>query len=363
MTDQFASYLTPGTWLYWPPNPGVSAPPERSGPQSFPMAANLNGGLLGSIGRPAGGILGNLAGPLADTSTLPRTPINASVMQTMATMPSAFFPAQPQNGWTQDWPSSQAANSAVTRNAAPPAHASDQLHSWESIGGAATREASRQPSTQPNVPFYGPGDVLLPPPEPAAPPPPKDFRTRLREALSDESTRYYLGPHLFDVLRKVHALTQLLPGSGMVQSTQDTSLAKEEARAGNYGKAAAHLGMGAVNAALDWLPPAKLAIIGGTMAKTFPWHKLSTALEMEAAGKSADEIWRATGLGRDAAGNWIYEISDRGYYVRTNADKPTVSVAPLYEDYVHPGMQEAYPGLSNWRSQLTINPLEERQEA
>jgi hypothetical protein len=201
----------------------------------------------------------------------------------------------------------------------------------------------------------------MPPPEPAAPEPPKDFRSWLRDALSDENTRYYLGPHLFEALRKLHALTQLLPGSGMVQSMQDSSRASEEAQAGNYGKATAHLGIGTVNAALDWLPSAKLALIGGTMAKTFPWKKLPTAMEMEAAGRSADDIWRSTGLERDAAGNWTFEISDKGYYVRPNPDTSKVSVAPLYEQYVHPGMQEAYPGLSNWRSRLIINPLDERR--
>src|SRR5262249_26133425 len=115
-------------------------------------------------------------------------------------------------------------------------------------------------------------------------PPPKDFRTWLRDALSDENVRYYAGPHVYDALLKLHALTQLLPGSGTVQSTQDASLAGEEAKAGNYGKAAAHLGLGTVNAALDWLPLAKLAIIGGTMAGTFPSNKLVTAIKMEAAG-------------------------------------------------------------------------------
>jgi hypothetical protein len=196
----------------------------------------------------------------------------------------------------------------------------------------------------------------MPPPEPAAPEPPKDFRTWLRDVLSDQNTRYYAGPHLFEALRKLHALTQLLPGSGMVQSMQNSSRAGEEAQTGNYGKAAAHVGMGTLNAALDWLPPAKLAILGGIMAKTFPWKKLPTAMEMETARKAADEIWRATGLERNAAGDWTFEIPDKGYYVGLNSQKPGVQVAPLYEHYVHPGMQEAYPAFSNWRSRLAINP-------
>ncbi len=141
---------------------------------------------------------------------------------------------------------------------------------------------------------------------------------------------------------------------GTVQSTQDASVAGEEAKAGNYDKAAAHLGLGTFNAALDWLPPAKLALIGGTMAKTFPWNKLPTALKMEAAGKSAEEIWRTTGLERAADGRWTFEIPDKGYQVNPNVGERTgpksITVAPLYEHHVHPGMQEAYPRLSNWQS-------------
>ena len=218
-------------------------------------------------------------------------------------------------------------------------------------------------STQPSPPFYGPGDVLLPRPEPAPPPPPRDFRTWLHDTLSDENVRYYAGPHLYESLLKLRVLAQLLlPGSGTVQSTQDASLAREEAKAGNYGKAAAHLGLGTVNAALDWLPPTKLAIIGGTMARTFPWDKLPTAMKMEAAGKSADEIWRMTGLERAADERWTFEIPDKGYQVNPNAGErigtQSLTVAPLYEHHAHPGMQEAYPGLANWQSRLTIDPLE-----
>jgi hypothetical protein len=178
----------------------------------------------------------------------------------------------------------------------------------------------------------------------------------------DENVRYYAGPHLYEALLKLHALTQLLPGSGTMQSTQDASLAGEEAKAGNYGKAAAHLGLGTVNAALDWLPPAKLAIIGGTMARTFPWNKLPTAMKMEAAGKSADEIWRMTGLERAADERWTFEIPDKGYQVNPSAGErigtQSLTVAPLYEHHAHPGMQEAYPGLANWQSQLGIGIIQ-----
>src|SRR5262249_43946174 len=230
-----------------------------------------------------------------------------------------------------------------------------------------TSTAARESSTHPSPPFYGPSDVLLPRPEPAPPRPPQDFRTWLRDALSDENVRYYAGPHLYEALLKLRALTQLLPGTGTLQSTRDASVADEEAKAGNYGKAAAHLGLGTVNAALDWLPPAKLAVIGGTMAKTFPWNKLPAAMQMEAAGKSADEIGRATGLERAADGRWTFEIPDKGYQVNPNAGQrigsQSLTVAPLYEHHAHPGMQEAYPGLSNWESRLSISPLKKPRGA
>jgi Large polyvalent protein associated domain 23 len=55
--------------------------------------------------------------------------------------------------------------------------------------------------------------------------------------------------------------------------------------------------------------------LGGIAAKTFPWAKLKIAEAMEKAGKSVDEIWRATGLERGADNRWRFEISDRSYRV------------------------------------------------
>jgi hypothetical protein len=229
------------------------------------------------------------------------------------------------------------------------------------LGNTSAANAADQPL--PQVPFSGPGGVWVPRPKPEPPPPPKDFWTKLEDALSEDTTRYYLGPHLFEALRKVALLAKLaLPGSGTVQSSQDSSHASEEARAGNYGKAAAHVGMGTLNAALDWLPPAKLALIGGTMARTFPWNKLPTAMKMEAAGKSADEIWRATNLARAADQRWIFGIPDTGYQVHPNAGvrmrRGSFRDAPLYEHHAHPGMREAYPDLGNVPSLIAVGARE-----
>lgn len=361
MKDKFAPspiYFPPAAWPYWPSYPltGASAPVGDLWPSANAATAPVsNGGVLGNLLAPSGGLLGSLAAPLADTATAAPTNLSGLVGQHLPTTPSPFLPTQPLIAWQDQRPPDASYLPA-------PANPSDHPRQSDNVD-TVTPNAPKEPPRRPSPFFYGPGDVLMPPPEPAAPEPPKDFRAWLRDLLSDENTRYYAGPHLFEALRKLHALTQLLPGSGMVQSTQDSSRASEEAQAGNYGKAAAHLGMGTVNAALDWLPSSKLALIGGTMAKTFPWKKLPTAMEMEAAGRSADEIWRATGLERNTAGNWTFEISDKGYYVRPNPENSTVSVAPLYEQYVHPGMHEAYPGLSNWRSRLIINPVAERRGA
>src|SRR5215472_883002 len=101
------------------------------------------------------------------------------------------------------------------------------------------------------------------------------------------------------------------------------------------------------------------SVLGGMAAKTFPWAKLKIAEAMEKAGKSVDEIWRATGLERGADKFWRFEISDRGYRVKPNVgvlDNEGFRVAPLYEQQVHPGMQAAYPNLAGAQSKIRIDP-------
>lgn len=382
MTDKpvaFQAYLAPGAWPYWPLTPLRGAPTPDGDPwpsASAPTAPVANGGLLGNLGTPSGGLLGGLARPLTDAATAPPTSIGGFVAQPLPTMPP-FLPAHPPFNWEQD---QQLSGEAAYDPEAPfrlaPANPRDHARAWDNVG-TANPKAPYEPPRKPSPPFYGPGDVLMPPPEPAPPEPPKDFRTRLLDALSDENTRYYAGPHLFEALRKLHALAQLLPGSGMVQSMQDSLRASEEAQARHYGNAAAHLGMGTLNAALDWLPPAKLALILGVGAKTFPRHKVPNAEKMEAAGISANEIWNSPRLERNssgtstsprlernASGAWTSEISDKEYHVRHNSANAVrtgerlESVAPLFEHHVHPGLQMAYPELSGWRSLLITGPHE-----
>jgi hypothetical protein len=262
MSDQFPPpgwFMRPETWPYWMPNSLTGARALPTPPTDVQVSAWPD--------KARGGILGNLTRPFDETwsNTWAAT---ASPWPT----PSATWSSFPSSSWGQK--SAHLPHATAIPNQSP---------------------------TKPRPPFYGPGDVLLPAPELEPPAPPKDLRTWLRDALSDENVRYYAGPHLYEALRKLRALTQVLPGSGTVQSTQDASFAGEEAKAGNYGRAAAHLGLGTLNAALDWLPPAKLAIIAGTMAKTFPWNRLPTAMKMEAANRQrrfgARQAWRGPRMG------------------------------------------------------------------
>jgi hypothetical protein len=383
MTDKpvaFQAYLPPGAWPYWPLTPPTGAPtPDRDlwPSAGAPTAAVAKGGLLGNLGAPSGGLLGSLAGSLTDAASAPPTSIGGFAAQRLPTMPPLFLPAEPTTAWEQNQrPAAEASYHSEVPYLPASSNPTDHPRLFDKAD-TDTPNAPQEPPRKPSPPLYGPGDVLMPPPEPAPPQPPKDLRTWLRDALSDENTRYYLGPHLFEALRKLHPLTQLLPGSGMVQSMQDSSRASEEAQAGNYGNAAAHLGMGTLNGALDWLPPAKLALILGVGAKTFPRHKVPNAEKMEAAGISANEIWNSPRLERNssgtwtsprlernASGAWTSEISDKEYHVRHNSAKAVKtgerieSVAPLFEHHVHPGLQMAYPELSGWRSLLITDPHE-----
>jgi hypothetical protein len=86
---------------------------------------------------------------------------------------------------------------------------------------------------------------------------------------------------------------------------------------------------------------------------------LPKAFDMEAAGRSADEIWQATGLGRSADGRWIFEIPDSGYRIDPTAGEVIhwpYRVARLYQQLFHPGLREAYPQLASLKSYLHIDP-------
>src|SRR5262249_61838340 len=102
-----------------------------------------------------------------------------------------------------------------------------------------------QSPAPPRFPLSGPDGWYYP--DPASPAPPEDFRTRLREALSDKNLRYYAGPGFSEFIDKLAALVPLLPGSGTAQSMQDGARAGKDLEAGNYGHAPLHFGADGLN--------------------------------------------------------------------------------------------------------------------
>src|SRR5262245_27392895 len=352
--------LRPETWAYRMPQaflglvPAFSAIPTPPAPSSD---AWNHGRLTVHFGLPPGrGILAQLT-QLIDPPT-------SQTRWNSPTFRPRYLP--PFSATTAQLNSSSYQSSAPAGSPNPlGANAGFASTPVESLDRPSTDQASNEmggPSVQspapPRVPLSGPDGWYYP--DPAPPAPPEDFRTRLREALSDKNLRYYAGPGFSEFIDKVAALAPLLPGSGTAQSMQDGARAGYDLEAGNYGNAAANLAAGVVNAGLDWLPAGKqLAILGGTAAKTFPWAKRKIAEAMEKAGKSVDEIWRATGLERGADKFWRFEISDRGYRVKPNVgvlDNEGFRVAPLYEQQVHPGLQAAYPNLAGAQSRIRIDP-------
>jgi hypothetical protein len=334
-----------------------------------PTPWRANGGILGSLARSAdalsskrlgwpqsaltpggnAGILASLARPVEPAGNVPWFQQLSNAGAFTPIVPSMLPSLAQAGGDVQSWETSSDANAQFSAEPAKPTlNPPSQNLEDASVQSPAARDVDEPNRSYPSA--------ATPAAQPA---PPTDFRTRLLEALSDRNLRYYAGPGFSEFIDKLAALAPLLPGSGTVQSMQDSVQAGKEFEAGNYGRAATHLGTGVANLGLDWLPLGKqLAILGGMAAKTFPWAKLKLAEAMEKAGKSFDEIWRATGLERGADSHWRFEISDRGYRVKPYLgvlDNEGFRVAPLYEHQVHPGMQAAYPDLADAKSKIRIH--------
>ena len=382
MNDQFPPpgwSLRPENWMYRLPGTVFGRLPASWAPQLPPVQTSDSWDQSTSTGSSSdapSGILGQFSQPLDPPQVNPWSQATGPAAWNSPTLPgssasAASATSTPQNGsWYQNSPSwvrsalPLGANVGFSAAPAEPAY-----HPWadplsDEMGRSPWDRPPRFASpTQPPpvLPMHGPEGWYYPGAQldPTPPAPPKDFRTRLREALSDENVRHYAGPGFYDALQKFAPLARLLPGSGTVQSTEDGARAGEEFESGNYGQAAGHLGMGMGNAALDWFPPAKFALLAGMNATTFPWLRLPIAESMEKAGRSIDEIWRATGLERDVAGNWRFEISDRGYRVNPKAgilNEDGFRVGPLFEQQIHPGAQAGYPGLAEALSAIFFDP-------
>jgi Large polyvalent protein associated domain 23 len=383
MNDTFVpayGFMRPESWsTYWTmpstpfglPSSALSDNPETTGGRAYSIttdlsnaldasgpawlhsviAARTNGGILGSLAR-ANGLL-NLS-PLGSSQSAVPFGADGGILAPLA---RSMIPSPP--GTSGDLETREPSFDANARSFARPGEPTQEPVT-DPLSGTTSGSFARLPAPR-EISMHG-SNGLHPSTGsvPAALTPPKDFRTRLLEALSDKNLRYYVGPGFSEFIDKVAGLVPLLPGSGTVQSMQDSAQAEKDLKAGNYASAAAHAGASVINLGLDWLPVGKqLAILGGIAAKTFPWAKLKIAEAMEKAGKSVDEIWRATGLERGADNRWRFEISDRGYRVKPSIgvlDNEGFRVAPLYEQQVHPGMQLAYPSLAQPQSKIRIDP-------
>jgi conjugative element/phage-associated large polyvalent protein len=357
MNDQFPPIdwsIPPGTWPAWLPGSVFAGLPASWRASTPGDAWNQRASADRSSERPTGrGILGHLGSELVQTPPMP---------------------AQSTGGWYRNSPSwvqsamPLGANVGFSAAPAEPAYQpwadpiSDKLgrSAWERPPSVPNWE---KPAPPPVVPRHGPDGWSYPGAQldPTPPPPPRAFHTWLNGTLSNQNVRYYAGPGFYEALEKLAALAQFMPGSGTVQAGEDASQAREQAKAGNYGKAATHMATGTANALLDWMPGAKFvtALLGGIGAKTFPHAMRPIAEAMERAGHSVEEIWRATGLGRAVDGQWIFEIPDKGYRVNPRAgilDNEGNRTAPLFQQQLHPGLQEGYPGASKMLSSIRIDP-------
>lgn len=95
----------------------------------------------------------------------------------------------------------------------------------------------------------------------------------------------------------------------------------------------------------------ELGIFGGRLAKTAPLDELAKAQSLEQAGTSADDIWKATGWGKGADGQWRFEIPDDaarskplGWASGKDYEDGGQGVDPLGDVFEHPALGEAYPG-------------------
>jgi hypothetical protein len=216
------------------------------------IAPRANEGILGSLARPSdplnskpadwpqsaltpggkGGILAPLARsiePADNALWFPQAPNADAFPPVLPTM----LPLRAQaDGDVQKWETPSDASAQFSAEPAKPSlNSSSQNRDDASVRSPAARDVDEPNRSYPNA--------ATPAAQPA---PPTDFRTRLLEALSDKNLRYYAGPGFSEFIDKLAALVPLLPGSGTVQSMQDSAEAEKNFQAGNYGRAATHLG-------------------------------------------------------------------------------------------------------------------------
>lgn len=145
------------------------------------------------------------------------------------------------------------------------------------------------------------------------------------------------------------------PGSGDAMAVRDGQQnfadMRKSIEGGDYGKAASDAIYG-TTAYVSALPVLGAAIphfggmFAGKGAKTADLVALRKAEDLEKAGGDADAIWRDTGWGRGADGEWRFEIDDSGARLTEKGNQEAAARA-MSELVDHTEAYAAYPDLAD----------------
>lgn len=100
-------------------------------------------------------------------------------------------------------------------------------------------------------------------------------------------------------------------------------------------------------------------MFGGRRAATYNPSEERVATKMEEVGKTPEQIHFATGMSRDAQGNWVKEFSDTNSKLlpkdHPNWQRATEKPIPLSTVFDHPELDKAYPGLLD-KVKILVHP-------
>ena len=146
--------------------------------------------------------------------------------------------------------------------------------------------------------------------------------------------------------------------AGAVLSPQDRK--REGALAGGLAGLLAGMNMWGDSLPTRGLGNKERGMFAGIGARTFRLKDAQFAEAMERVGKNDKEIQLATGMHRNAAGQWQFELSDKDMSIAPIGPKSLWNKAketpiPLSQVVSHPELDKAYPGLLN-NIKIRIDP-------
>ncbi len=237
------------------------------------------------------------------------------------------------------------------------------------------------PSTMtagPEVPLPGPNGRISPDQLTYTPEPPRSWGRQVRDVLSNENVRYYLGPGFYDFYRKIAGLfAPFSPGPGVEQAFTDASSAEKALKDGDIGQAALDYGKSAADLGASIVPDVgpilgkatalslksaaagSKAIFAGMFAKTARLDRLQKAIEMAHAGTPMHEVLLGTGWFLDPLdGKWKFELPDDKMLFATDSGW---GVGGRFSSIQHPELKKAYPNLQHVYLGFTPGPATEAQ--